>query len=296
MKPVNKKERLVSILQFVAIYLIGFILFGLAVSSFKGISATETEAKQQLIDELTLQLAQKDSAINVEKERWAYMINRSVKIDSMFDNIERFSQDLDKLMQEETSITLDMEDLIKDIQRNERGISAELRDWENHFQGGSQQRELAASVTEAYEGSIDSHSALRRFKERIVEEQENSELMMQQEALLQKEQEIKEMERQQQVKASQSKAQNAIADQLSDCDEKLEEKSKKFTEFSDNISSQAEAITTLSDDLRKAEAEIRNFLGNDKEVKATLNRKIDDLNKISADMRLLASQMSFAAQ
>ena len=282
MKPLNQKKRLISIFQFIGVYLLGFVLLGFVITSFQGVTGDEKIALNQRIDELEQQLAAKDSLIQADKAVWELLAQKAKDADSLAQSIEN----LENLLK--TNVALGPAgDLTAASQRQE--IQLIEREILNQFFGGlgnisekSLQGEMRNYLNNAYRNMVAAKSSVRSLQNSISEDNTDDELQLKNAQL--------------QNQLQQLQMDQKVGNQLKSCNDKLAEVKGEMETFSGTTGQYAGTLKEIATELERIQGEIRNFLGGDKKEKEDLDKKINDLKRLEGDLTRLATDMKAAAK
>lgn len=281
MNPLNYKKRLISIFQFIGVYALGLILLGFAVSSFMGVSGDEKEALEMQVAELTRQVHKQDSTMKVDSLRWESLNQKANEVDSLANSIQKLDEELSAALAMKEAGRTNAENRKRDIAGVTRNIRYELESLRGK-PDSDLQGEIGTRLADAFHKMLTAKSSFRDLQGNIIQDQSDNELMLKNSEL--------------QGKIDQLISSKAVGNKLSNCEQKLGDTKNEITEFIGIVDLQSELIDEISKELETIRDEIGSFLGKDKQERVSLSNKINELNGIVKDLKLMKTQMEKASK
>lgn len=281
MIPLNQKKRLISIFQFLGLYVLGFLLMGFAINSFSGVETKEKEALDKQIKKLEGQIRVKDSLMEVEKRRWEELRQNAQIADSFTTTLQKLEDELSKALALGAAGNNTAGDRRDDIAGVERKIRYELKNL-NGIPEGSLQDTIRKHMASGFNKMLVAKNSLRALQANILKEDADNEVLVENANL--------------KTELNQLKSSQAAGNKLNNCELNLGNKKQKIEDFAGTVKEETKLISGLIKDLEEIQEDIKSFLGNDKGVKNKLSNKIDDLEQVADRLSTLEEQMKSAAK
>lgn len=281
MSPLNQKKRLISIFQFIGVYVLGLVFLGFAISSFTGVKNDEKEALKNQVKELKAQILVQDSVNKVEEQHWKHLINKAIIADSMALSIQNLEKELSAALALGEAGVMNAADRREDIEGVERKIRYELRNMEA-LPEASPQAMIGKNLAAVYQKMMVAKGSLRALQSNRLREDEANEAAVENTRL------------RNEIANLQTSQQND--NKLNTCNLTLSGKKQKIEEFAEAVKGESALIKKLVEDLQEIQENIKSFLGNDKNEKNNLKNKIAELEKVAVSIDKIEAQMRIAVK